>query len=107
MTWHFRYLLQVAWLKEACKRGDHGHPRTPLATPLIKPLLLAYFAKLHSVVRDFLIGLLVNDFLIFVYSIVKVVNIVKHSVGNHAQNGHLSCETQNHILVSTRSRNAP
>ena len=34
-SWHFRHLLQVVWLKKACKRGDHGHPRTPLATPLV------------------------------------------------------------------------
>ena len=33
-SWHFRHLLQVVWLKKACKRGGHGHPRTPLATPL-------------------------------------------------------------------------
>ena len=33
-SWHFRHLLQVVWLKKACKRGGHGHSRTPLATPM-------------------------------------------------------------------------
>ena len=33
-SWHFRHLLWVVWLKKACKRGGHEHPRTPLATPL-------------------------------------------------------------------------
>ena len=34
LSWHFRHLLYVVWLKKACKRGGHGHPRTPLATPM-------------------------------------------------------------------------
>ena len=32
---HFRHLLYVVWLKKACKRGGHGHPRTPVATPML------------------------------------------------------------------------
>ena len=31
--WHFRHLLEVLWLKKACKRGVTGTPG-PLATPL-------------------------------------------------------------------------
>ena len=35
-SWHFRHLLLVVWLKKACKRGRHGNPWNPLATPLQK-----------------------------------------------------------------------
>ena len=54
---HHGRLLQVVWLKRACKRGGHGHPRTPPCysneslIPLIKfssahtSLVLAYFAR--------------------------------------------------------------
>ena len=28
LSWHFRHLLYVVWLKKACKRVGHGHPRT-------------------------------------------------------------------------------
>ena len=43
-SWHFRHQLEFVWLKKACKRGGHGHPRTPLATPLVLHQL-SYQAK--------------------------------------------------------------
>jgi len=35
LSWHFRHLLQVVWLKKACKRGGHGHPGTPPGFTLV------------------------------------------------------------------------
>ena len=35
-SWHFCHLLEVVWLKKACKRAGHGHPRNPLATSMTR-----------------------------------------------------------------------
>ena len=38
--------------KKACKRGGHGHPRTPLATPLCSSPLLEKHSKNHYAVLN-------------------------------------------------------
>ena len=35
-SWHFRHPFGFIRLKKACKMGDNGHSRNPLATPLLK-----------------------------------------------------------------------
>ena len=38
LSWHFRHLNIVGCLlkRRPTKRGGHGHPRTPPATPLLQ-----------------------------------------------------------------------